>query len=545
MCSSDLIGGGKGLLKYGAAAAAPAIMAASQTSAPQSASDVIKPSQVPVYSYSNRPTGATANVPRPVDYRRFVASRDVSPQSRNFGVEQQYFYPEYTQTGTATYADGGTTDEAADLASTGANLNYPMSGIVPTNYSSSWHSPIAKNMLTSAADVGVNARGEMNFADGGLTYNPATQTYEQASKPTNTGMYGSPVGSSFIYDPYGGVMYNPSSRLYYAPTGVFNSYSDYEAATPGVLAFNRNKFRKEQDADAPPLGPPPNDLPPPPPAVLTDEENQQMINDLESQTQDAIAAGTVGIGDVVSPGSMGFGIEGGSSNAPSAGPGPGDPSVSGANSESSHSADGNNSGDGSPSEAKGGIIRGISHFADGGSANSQFKYDPASESYVIASQTNAYNDAPVGSAYIYDPFGGVVFSPSDKKYYAQNGIYNSYSDYEASNPGVLKFNRNKFKNEQTADAPALGGEDDSGGQGVSNSAISLGLGLMSYGDKLGGMLPGGFLAGLIGKSIVDQQLNNLGKVMDFLNQRGEDEIVVADPNGNVHTVGYKIGRAHV
>ena len=163
----------------------------------------------------------------------------------------------------------------------------------------------------------------------------------------------------------------------------------------------------------------------------------------------------------------------------------------------------------------------------------------------IASQTNAYNDAPVGSAYIYDPFGGVVFSPSDKKYYAQSGIYNSYSDYEASNPGVLKFNRNKFKKEQDADAPALGDEDESEGQGVSNSAISLGLGLMSYGDKLGGMLPGGFLAGLIGKSIVDQQLNNLGKVMDFLNQRGEDEIVVADPNGNVHTVGYKIGRAHV
>ena len=153
-----------------AAAAAPTIYSAmQQSSAAPSPSDAFKPSQVPVYSYSSRPTGATANVPRPVDYRRFVASRDVSPQSRNFGVEQQYFYPEYTQTGTATYADGGTTDEDAALASVGANLNYPMSGIVPTNYSSSWHSPIAKNMLTNAADVGVNAKGEMNFANGGPT----------------------------------------------------------------------------------------------------------------------------------------------------------------------------------------------------------------------------------------------------------------------------------------------------------------------------------------------------------------------------------------
>ena len=94
-----------------------------------------------------------------------------------------------------------------------------------------------------------------------------------------------------------------------------------------------------------------------------DEENEAAIADAEATIAAEAAASQAAAGDTISPGSMGFGIEGGSSNA-------GDPGVSGANSESSHSADGNNSGDGGspsgdgPGEARGGVIHGISHLGD-------------------------------------------------------------------------------------------------------------------------------------------------------------------------------------
>lgn len=85
------------------------------------------------------------------------------------------YQPVYNSYGLPTVyaAAGGMTGDDTDMASVGSNLNYPMANVVPVNYSSSWHSPAAKNMLNNEADVGVNPMtGQMNFARGGVAQIP-------------------------------------------------------------------------------------------------------------------------------------------------------------------------------------------------------------------------------------------------------------------------------------------------------------------------------------------------------------------------------------
>ena len=180
--------GSSPLMKLGttaAAAAAPLLLGGDNEAKGQTS----KTETAPVYSYAANATSPTPqpNVPRSIDYRNFVPGQTVSPQSQRFGAEQRYFNPMYTQTGTNTYqvaqapdvntkflglfADGGITDEPTDFSSVGMNTNYPQSAIPQENYSSSWHSPAARNMLNNSADVGYNPNtGQMNFAGGGVSH---------------------------------------------------------------------------------------------------------------------------------------------------------------------------------------------------------------------------------------------------------------------------------------------------------------------------------------------------------------------------------------
>ncbi len=91
--------GSSPLMKLGTtatAAAAPALFSQPEFEAPQTQNEA-----APVRSYAANPTTPTPqpNVPRSIDYRNFVPGVTPSPQSQNFGVEQRYFDPMFSETG--------------------------------------------------------------------------------------------------------------------------------------------------------------------------------------------------------------------------------------------------------------------------------------------------------------------------------------------------------------------------------------------------------------------------------------------------------------
>ena len=132
-----------------------------------------KSDEVPIYSYTPNAASPTPepNVPRSIDYRNFVPGQTVSPQSQRFGVEQRYFNPMFTQTGTKTiqpaqqpeedgglfgFADGGAGERMSQANSIGANTGYPQADIRGHAYATPWQTPVAQNMVTGTADTGVN-----------------------------------------------------------------------------------------------------------------------------------------------------------------------------------------------------------------------------------------------------------------------------------------------------------------------------------------------------------------------------------------------------
>lgn len=67
-----------------------------------------------------------------------------------------------------TYADGGTVEQMSNLNAVGANTGYPQAAMHSVGYASPWQTPVSQNMVTGAADTGVNPMtGEMSFAGGG------------------------------------------------------------------------------------------------------------------------------------------------------------------------------------------------------------------------------------------------------------------------------------------------------------------------------------------------------------------------------------------
>jgi hypothetical protein len=149
------IGGGKGLMKYGMAAAAP-VLAAPETTTKQ---PEIKSNSDPGQQYKYSP-GRVEQTPDP------------DP----LGREQTYFKPMYTpitqQQAKSIYgfAGGGPVEEMSNANAIGANTGYPMADINKGAYATPYQTPISRNVLSGVSDTGVNPMtGEMNFAGGGIT----------------------------------------------------------------------------------------------------------------------------------------------------------------------------------------------------------------------------------------------------------------------------------------------------------------------------------------------------------------------------------------
>ena len=149
------IGGGKGLMKYGMAAAAP-VFAAPETTTKQ---PEIKGNPDPGQQYKYSP-GRVEQTP------------DADPLGRG----QAYFNPRYTPITQSEsqniygYAGGGPVEEMSNANAIGANTGYPMADISKGAYATPYQTPISRNVLSDSADTGVNPMtGQMNFADGGIT----------------------------------------------------------------------------------------------------------------------------------------------------------------------------------------------------------------------------------------------------------------------------------------------------------------------------------------------------------------------------------------
>jgi hypothetical protein len=68
------------------------------------------------------------------------------------------------------YAGGGPVEMMSNANAIGANTGYPMADINKGAYATPYQQPISRNVLTGAADTGVNPMtGEMQFAGGGIS----------------------------------------------------------------------------------------------------------------------------------------------------------------------------------------------------------------------------------------------------------------------------------------------------------------------------------------------------------------------------------------
>ena len=196
------IGGGKGLMKYGMAAAAP-VFAAPETTTKQ---PEIKGNSDPGQQYKYSP-GRVEQTP------------DADPLGRG----QAYFNPRYTPITQSEsrniygYAGGGPVEEMSNANAIGANTGYPMADISKGAYATPYQTPISRNVLSDSADTGVNPMtGQMNFADGGVatatpmpdqySYDPLKQMFNkiesmpsdnQPAQPTQGGQ--SPVMSDAAF----------------------------------------------------------------------------------------------------------------------------------------------------------------------------------------------------------------------------------------------------------------------------------------------------------------------------------------------------------
>jgi hypothetical protein len=168
------VGGAKGLMQYGLAAAAPMLMDTT-TKQPEIKTDANMGQR---YSYAPGAVGPTP----PPDVPGY------GNQGRNFGQEQTYFRPQYAQIDNEAarklygFAAGGPVEAMSNANAIGMNTGYPQANIRTGAYATPYQQPMAQNVVTGAQDAAVDPyTGQAQFAEGGevggYTYDPVTQMY--------------------------------------------------------------------------------------------------------------------------------------------------------------------------------------------------------------------------------------------------------------------------------------------------------------------------------------------------------------------------------
>lgn len=137
----DKVGGGAQAAKYGLAAAAPGI------------ADSMKPAPLPEPEKYDGPLSRFKF--NPETYQAY----DPTPPNPYYQAQYQDY---------RGYAGGGTVEQMSNANAIGMNTGYPQADVQGHAYASPWQTPMSQNMVTDAADTGVNRMtGEMNFAAGG------------------------------------------------------------------------------------------------------------------------------------------------------------------------------------------------------------------------------------------------------------------------------------------------------------------------------------------------------------------------------------------
>jgi len=211
------IGGSKGLMQAGLAAASPMLMETT-TKQPEIKSDANMGQRYQFNAGTQTPT-PTPDVP------------GYENQGINFGKEQRYFNPSYTPIDNTAarkmygFASGGPVEDMSNANAIGMNTGYPQSGIRTGAYATPDQQPISRDMLPYP--------GQPQFAEGGevdsYTYDPVTQMYVKKSGEgaTMVSPIGGISGASGSYGNSG------------APSGPIAPPTDAERA---YFAANNQKF---------------------------------------------------------------------------------------------------------------------------------------------------------------------------------------------------------------------------------------------------------------------------------------------------------------
>ena len=203
------VGGAKGLMQYGLAAAAPMLMETT-TKQPEFKQDASMGQRYRFDAGAQTPT-PTPDVP------------EYGNQGLNFGKERQYFNPMYRPIDDAAarkqynFASGGPVEAMSDANAIGMNTGYPQSGIRTGAYATPDQQPISRDMLPYA--------GQPQFAEGGevdsYTYDPVTQMYTKKSGEGAT-----------MVSPTGGISGASAGGDIPPMTKQTNDYLTWEETTP-------------------------------------------------------------------------------------------------------------------------------------------------------------------------------------------------------------------------------------------------------------------------------------------------------------------------
>jgi len=108
----------------------------------------------PKFSYAANPTpAATGAVPNP----NIPSYADMRNNPRNFGAEQRYFNPYYTQ-----MAAGGPVESMSNNAAIGANTMYPMANMATSAFATPYQTPQSTNMMQNMAPSGGGTVDQMS-----------------------------------------------------------------------------------------------------------------------------------------------------------------------------------------------------------------------------------------------------------------------------------------------------------------------------------------------------------------------------------------------
>jgi len=151
--------------------------------------------------------------------------------NQNFGKEQRYFTPSYTQIDNDAakklygFASGGPVEDMSNANAIGMNTGYPQSGIQTPAYTSPAQTPVSQNMISGSQDSAVNPyTGEAKFDEGGevgaYSFDPKTQKFAQASPMANAAA--APTSTGEILAAYG---YDPKTQKYTQTRAASPAYS--------------------------------------------------------------------------------------------------------------------------------------------------------------------------------------------------------------------------------------------------------------------------------------------------------------------------------